>query len=79
MLTLSDTEPCLSISYMGLTNFTSAGGGIGLERLVMLYLGIGNIRYLSFAFQKSADHEGAPLFSLVILDASSTSRSRFLR
>jgi aspartyl/asparaginyl-tRNA synthetase len=23
---------------------SSAGGGIGLERLVMLYLGIGNIR-----------------------------------
>src|SRR5271169_5275412 len=23
----------------------SAGGGIGLERLIMLYLGIGNIRY----------------------------------
>jgi aspartyl/asparaginyl-tRNA synthetase len=39
---------CLSTSSFQLRELIrSAGGGIGLERLVMLYLGIGNIRRAS--------------------------------
>jgi hypothetical protein len=42
---LSNMELCLSNSpFPVCLTQLSAGGGIGLERLVMLYLGIGNIR-----------------------------------
>lgn len=37
--------PQYFLYWLRVTNGLSAGGGVGLERLVMLYLGVGNIRY----------------------------------
>ena len=51
----------------------SAGGGIGLERLVMLYLGIGNIRYEIPPSILHSDFSGVHHYSLAILNELSKS------